>query len=899
MTVLRAYLHKVKDTGNLHVRVMQPMALGDEFVNDMHKCGSPAHWEFSRMEWDFPLTAACVLAIQRTAEKHKIEVYWSPDLQQFADEQRKIDDYEQQIRMAIENIIKRNEPLPGYVTNTYNGEKLPMRHQMIAYHWGLRFTGLMLAHDPGCLTGDTLIKTKRHGLVRPIKLSDLYTKFNNLPCTNPWKKDGETTIKSLMPDGTLRHNAIKQVIYKGKQPTVKLILDSGKTLSCTLDHEVATPGPVWVPAMKLKVGDTVLTNGAPICPECGTSRMRIITYKYSKYRGICLGCAHKGRRNGRFITGKMFDKSGYVLVSGHQTHPHADKDGCVREHILVMEKKIGRYLTDYEMVHHKDEVKDHNDPDNLVLMTHIDHATLHGTESKYKNMDGGRAGTGGEIIFIPRQDRIKSIEWVGEQDVYDIVMADPGRNFVANGIIVHNCGKSRSAIDLSRGWYDIGAVRPMQQVWVPEARRWGVRGGIIVVTKASIVRTWAKEYMVWQNMTAMEIVGEKESKMRRVALPAHAHVINYESLQYVLHNQYDALIIDESHACANNSGQTENVLKIAQHARRKLALTGTPISNNLESSFNQMLIIDGGRALGPCRTRFIDQYFTPSEKGAQGSSTNIPKAGAVEEVSNRMARCTYFLKKEDALDLPPKTHTPIYLEMTTDQDRYYNKLKDEYLVYIQDSQVSVQQAAARMMKLRQICQGFVLDDQDNPKDFNHAKMDALMDILRGKLYGRKVVIWAVFTHEINLLCQRLMQEQIGFVRLDGTVTSKKVRDQGLELWNSDPRVSVFIGQIQMGVGITLHANECTVPCYDCLYLGIDYSFINWTQSQDRIHRIGQKYPCSYTYLLTADGVDRNIYLSLQAKARTSNAVYKAGKEFYASLVKGDEPNLVAVDTAAA
>jgi hypothetical protein len=46
-------------------------------------------------------------------------------------------------------------------------------------------------------------------------------------------------------------------------------------------------------------------------------------------------------------------------------------------------------------------------------------------------------------------------------------------------------------------------------------------------------------------------------------------------------------------------------------------------------------------------------------------------------------------------------------------------------------------------------------------------------------------------------------------------------------------------------------------------------------------------------------VDRNIYQSLQAKANTSNAVYKAGKEFYASLVKGDEPNLAAVDLAAA
>lgn len=898
MTVLRAYLHKVDKTGNLHVRVMQPMPLGNDFAADMHKCGSPAHWEFSRMEWDFPLTAACVLAIQRVAEKHHVQVYWSDDLRQFADEQRKIDDYEQGIRMSIENIMKRNEPLPGYVTNTFNGTKMPMRHQMIAYHWGLRFTGLMLAHDPGCLTGDTLVKTNRHSLVRPIRLDDLYAKFNNLPTKYPWKKQGPTTIKSLMPDGVLRHNEVKQVLYKGKQPTIKITLKGGKTISCTLDHEIATPGPNWVPAMKLEVGDTVLTNGVAVCPECGTSKRRIITYKYSKYRGICVGCAHRGKRNGHYKNGKYKDKDGYVYCSGYQNHPNANIHGEVFEHILVMEKHLGRYLTDGERVHHKDEIKDNNKPDNLELTTDSTHATTHGILSKYKHMDGGRAGTGGEIIFIPRHDTVVKIEWNGEQDVYDIVMADPGRNFVANGIIVHNCGKSRSAIDISRGWYDIGAVRPMQQVWYPAAQRWGVRGGILFITKSGVVRTVAQEYKQWQSMTALELSGERESRLKKAALPAHAHVINYESLKCVTHNQYDGLIIDESQNCANSSGFTENTLLLAQHARRRLALTGTPISNSLESAFYQMLIVDGGRALGPCKTKFIDEYFT-SERQGPGAPKNFPKSGAVQAVSERMARCTYFLKKEDALDLPPKTHTPMYLEMATDQARYYNTLKDDYLVYIQDSQVSVTQAAARMMKLRQICQGFVLDDQDTPKNFSSAKVDALIEMLKGKLHGRKVVVWAVFTHEINMLCQRLMQEQIGFVRLDGTVKSKKVRDQGLELWNSHTGVSVFIGQIQMGVGITLHANECKVPCYDCVYLGIDYSFINWTQSQDRIHRIGQVYPCSYTYLLTADGVDRNIYSSLQAKANTSNAVYKAGKEFYASLVKGDEPNLAALDTAAA
>ena len=605
---LRAYLHRAK-SGNIHLRVQQfPESYSDDMRDRLHRVGTPANWDASRWEWDYPLTAAAVVTLQRVADECGCQIQWSDDLVQFATEQNKIEEYERSVRLAMEKVLKDRPQLPGYITNTFNGTKNPLYHQQVAFHWGIRSSGLLLAHDPGL-------------------------------------------------------------------------------------------------------------------------------------------------------------------------------------------------------------------------------------------------------------------------------------------------GKTRSAIDIARGWLDLGIVRPMQQFWLAEQNRWGVSGGILVVCPNQMQRTWQKEFEAWQSMTALEIVGHKRAvKTLKAGMIAHAHIINYESLSVVLGNKYDAVIFDEAHKCANHSAQTTNVLELAQATKRRLALTGTPITNSLESAFYPMLILDGGRSLGASKVAFLERYFT-SETVGPGRTKNIPKENAVNEVSAAMARCTYFLKKQDAIDLPPKTHTPIYLEMSPDQARYYKSLKQETITYIQDSTVTLDQAAARMMKLRQVCQGFVFDDNGVEKQFNSSKIDALMDMLTDKLAGRKVVIWGIFTPEITRLCRMIQERNLGYVRLDGTVTSKKARDLALGYWNNDPRVTDFVGQIQMGVGVTLHANECSVPCYDCVYLGIDYSFTNWTQSQDRIHRIGQAYPCNYTYLLTQDGIDATIYKALLAKQSMANAVYRNGKDFFLSLLRDDTPGLAALDAA--
>lgn len=68
--------------------------------------------------------------------------------------------------------------------------------------------------------------------------------------------------------------------------------------------------------------------------------------------------------------------NGYRMLPAPD-HPRADSKGYVREHVLVAEKMLGRYLDEHEVVHHKDGDKTNNTPENLEVMTLSEHASLH------------------------------------------------------------------------------------------------------------------------------------------------------------------------------------------------------------------------------------------------------------------------------------------------------------------------------------------------------------------------------------------------------------------------------------------------------------------------------------------------------------------------------------------
>ena len=109
--------------------------------------------------------------------------------------------------------------------------------------------------------------------------------------------------------------------------------------------------------------------------------------KHSKESKKKMREAQMGEKNNAWKGGRT-TQEGYVLIL-MPSHPYANKRGYVREHRLVMEKKLGRYLEPKETVHHKNEIRDANYPENLGLFeSKGKHLVYHNHQNKIEEQLG-------------------------------------------------------------------------------------------------------------------------------------------------------------------------------------------------------------------------------------------------------------------------------------------------------------------------------------------------------------------------------------------------------------------------------------------------------------------------------------------------------------------------------
>lgn len=124
-----------------------------------------------------------------------------------------------------------------------------------------------------------------------------------------------------------------------------------------------------------------------ICEQCGKESRAYrspsqLLKKQPRFCSLkCIGLAHTGERNMAYSGGRFIGANGYAYVLAYD-HPNKDCRGYVLEHRIVAEQVIGRFLTEEEVVHHKDRNKSNNDPSNLqVMASQSEHLKLHRSEN--------------------------------------------------------------------------------------------------------------------------------------------------------------------------------------------------------------------------------------------------------------------------------------------------------------------------------------------------------------------------------------------------------------------------------------------------------------------------------------------------------------------------------------
>jgi superfamily II DNA or RNA helicase len=305
-----------------------------------------------------------------------------------------------------------------------------------------------------CITGDSLIAINRGGKGFKVSLAHL-VKMHRGGSVNgkKWDPSIPTLVRARGEDGIIRLIRMQDAYESGVKQVYRLRLVNGFEIRATVDHRIFTERG-WVNLGDLRVDDLVhVEESSRPTPKRKKPRIHRIVRVARKHPFA----GRKGVKPG---------KGGFTVLL-HRLVFEAHVNGLSFEHYLRLlnghEPLPPLTFFDPEVwaIHHKDENPRNNDIGNLQLMTHDEHKLEH-RDHALENI---------AVRSVPMA--IEKIERLGFEMTYDISMEAPN-NFLANGIVVHNSGKTVAAflaIERLQTWSLI--VVPTQSLldqWVKRVR---------------------------------------------------------------------------------------------------------------------------------------------------------------------------------------------------------------------------------------------------------------------------------------------------------------------------------------------------------------------------------------------------------------------------------------------
>ena len=521
----------------------------------------------------------------------------------------------------------------------------------------------------------------------------------------------------------------------------------------------------------------------------------------------------------------------------------------------------------------------------------IDHEVL--TTTGFVEL--GKLRLGDDVIVYQGTAKVIGVEEVGFRNVYDIVMEEPYRNFVVDNIVVHNCGKSKTLIDLAcikKDLYGyehclvIACVNGLKYNWQEEVSTHSNESGYILGTrinkkgKATIGSKKdrledlnnldnIKDYFIITNIETLRYtVAEKvECKTKnKNGVKRYKKITRFpivEKLQELIRQKkISMIVVDEIHRCKDSTSLQGRAL-LSLNAETMAALTGTPLMNNAIDLYTPLkfLGIENHSLFA-----FKSHYCIMCGFGGHQivGYKNLP------ELQGILDKCMLRRLKKDVLDLPEKIYFTDYVEMTPSQTKIYNSILEDLRQNIDKVKLSPN-PLTMLIRLRQATgepSMLSTEAKGNPK------FDRLLEIMEDIVAdGKKAIVFSNWTAVLNPAYELLKEK--GYQPALYSGENKDTREEDKNRFKTDNNCKVICGTIgAMGTGLTL--TEATTV----IFLDEPWNRAIKDQAEDRAHRIGTTEHLNVITIMCKDTIDEKIHNMVYRKGKMSDIIVDKEEDLF-------------------
>lgn len=338
---------------------------------------------------------------------------------------------------------------------------------------------------------------------------------------------------------------------------------------------------------------------------------------------------------------------------------------------------------------------------------------------------------------------------------------------------------------------------------------------------------------------------------------------------FLLRNQ-SMCVVDESTTIKNHAAaRTKNIIKLAELAKYRRIMTGSPVTKSPLDLFSQIQFLDPYLIDQQSYYSFRARYAVVVQRSVGTHSfQHIVKYQRLDELQEKIKNFSTRILKSECLDLPEKLYTKRVVTMTPEQLKAYVEMKKSALTFLEDNKMmTAATVLTQLIRLHQITCGHVKTDDGEIKAIKNNRIQELLNVLE-ETTG-KVIIWAVYRHDIQAI-----EKAIGDIYGKESVASyygdtkdtirQSIVDRFMDV---NDHLRFFVGNPKTGgYGLTLTSSHTVV------YYSNDYSLEVRMQSEDRAHRIGQKSSVTYVDIIADDTVDTKIVKSLRKKINIASEV---------------------------